>query len=85
MKRLLMVVLTVGGIGCAVDADPQSSPVPVDDRVDTNASTAEPSQLSPHFIFCSDGTCEPRATCVADGGVGGAPCNASGWICCLLD
>lgn len=85
MKRLLMVVLTIGGIGCAVDAGPRSSPAPADDSVDTNASMAEPGQVSPHFVFCSDGTCESRANCLAGGGIAGAPCNAIGGICCHLD
>lgn len=85
MKRLLMVVLTIGAIGCAVDAGPQSSTAPGDDSVDTNASTAELGQVSPSFSSCmrDGGACLLPEACVAGGGTPTVvPCNPFGWVCC---
>lgn len=89
MTRLLMVVLTIGAIGCGVDADPQSSAAPADDSADTSTSTGELGQVSPSLSSCrtdsggGSGSCLSRETCVANGGISSVvPCNLIGWTCC---
>jgi hypothetical protein len=94
MMRLLIVILTIAGIGCLVDASVQSPPSraegsetnagAADDSVDPNASAA--ASITPHFVACTEGVCEPRTKCLADGGRAGAPCTSlPGFTCCHLD
>jgi hypothetical protein len=85
MKRLLMVILTIGGMNCAVDSSPEASPTSDDETTDnaTTSTMSDAPKVTPSFVAtCLDGVCEFRTACLAAGGHPGAPCTAFGAVCC---
>ncbi len=76
MKRMLLAMLTLGGLGCAVDTAPQTAPTS-DEQSTEQESMQTPAwdQPMPHIAQCVLGqVCEPRANCLAAGGQPGATC-----------
>jgi len=91
MKRLLLVMLTIGGMSCAVD-NGQASPAPGDETTDeptdpatsTTSTTSADSEVTPDLVqMCNEGVCTLRTQCLAEGRHAGAPCVTAGAVCCF--
>jgi hypothetical protein len=92
MKRLLLAVLVIGGIGyrgieaAPTEASPEvaaSCPMTssaIDDQVASG-------MVTPHFIQCDDNqVCATAQACVLMGGTfGGPPCSGANFRCCTLE
>jgi hypothetical protein len=91
MSRLMLVLLTVTGLGCAVDRGPQRTPAP-DDETGAQSRSAVERTASPHGTVCPQfppGSDEQNLGCLSDDDCvarGGSPTNLMcrpGGHCCV--
>lgn len=90
MKQLLLAMLTIAGLGCAVDTGPQLSPLDDGAAAEASSSSTSPDiTVSPHLANCYQlgEECDFRENCIAEGGTPTTHRCSPNWadaVCCIL-